>query len=335
MELEERIAQITRLVSDLRESAGEGRRSRELIDSLFRAVHSFKAAASAEGRHDSSRAAHQFENLLHAVRTGQIACDSEMLQMCEESAAGLLDGTELSAFTSSKTFETDKVTNQLVLPAEFALRADAKHRVAEALREGANVYVMKAAFEMIDFDERFRRLKERLENVAEIISTSATLEDDRIIFQVVYASNSEKIPVQTVLQNVVRAGKTVAATMGKEVNFVVWSDQFLLERPWADVLADSLVHLVRNAVGHGIESQGTVIIEAGANEITVTDDGKGIAAQDLELIFQPGFTTSGEITEVSGRGVGLDAVKSAVEELGGSVSVTSEPHKGSSFKIKM
>jgi two-component system chemotaxis sensor kinase CheA len=335
VELKDRLQQISALIADLRQSAADGRKSRKLVDSLFRAVHSFKAAASAEGRPDSSSAAHQFENLLHALRTGQIVLDNDVLQACEESAAGLLDGTEISSFASFKTFEIDKTTNKLVLPAEFALRADAQHRVAEALREGANLFVMKAVFEIFDFDERFRLLKERLEEVAEIISTSATMEDNNIIFQVVYASNSEKIPVQTVLQNAVSAGTSVATTMGKEVSFVVRADQFLLEQPWADVLADALVHLVRNAVDHGIQSHGTVVIEAGANEITVTDDGKGIAPQDLALIFQPGFSTATDVTEFSGRGVGLDAVKTAVEQLGGSVSVTSEPGRGSSFKITM
>lgn len=335
MELKDRVEQISALIQELGQSSGDGRRSRQLIESLFRAVHSFKAAALAEGRNDSSSAAHQFEELLHALRTGQVALDSDMLQVCDESAAGLLDGIEISSSASFKVFEVAHTTNQLVLPPEFALRADAKHRVAEALREGANIYVMKAVFEMVDFDQRFRRLKERLEEVAEIISTSATMDEEQIIFQVVYASSSEKIPLQTILQNLVRAGNSVASAMGKEVSFVVWNDQILLEREWADVLYDALLHLVRNAVDHGIESQGTVVIEAGENEITITDDGRGIAPEDLERIFQPGYSTATDVTEFSGRGVGLDAVKSLIEELGGSVSVTSEPNKGSSFKIKM
>jgi two-component system chemotaxis sensor kinase CheA len=157
--------------------------------------------------------------------------------------------------------------------------------------------------------------------------------DDKIIFQVFYASQSEKTPVQTVLQQAVRAGKTVAARLHKQIEFVTRGEEFLLDEPWTDVLTDALVHLVRNAVDHGIESHGTITIDAQPGEFNVTDDGRGIAPENLPLIFQPGFSTTKDATEFSGRGVGLDAVKTAIEELGGRVSVTSEPSKGSSFKI--
>ncbi|HEY3579596.1 MAG TPA: ATP-binding protein [Pyrinomonadaceae bacterium] len=222
------------------------------------------------------------------------------------------------------------------MPAEFAnLNAEERQRAIAALREGANLYVMNVEFEVGDFDERFRQLKERLQQDAELISASARMENDKIIFQVVYASDSEKIPVQTVLRQAVRAGNSAAAQLGKEIEFVISSEEFLLDKRWADALTDALVHLVRNAVDHGIESHGTVVLEATQNQITVIDNGRGIAPENLPLIFQPGFSTATELTELSGRGVGLDAVKAAIEELGGSVSVTSEPTKGTSFKIDL
>jgi len=161
------------------------------------------------------------------------------------------------------------------------------------------------------------------------------MQDDKIIFQVVYASGSEKIPLQTVLRHAILAGKATAAVLRKEIRFEVEGAELVLEKTLAEALGDVLLHLVRNAVDHGIETQGTVVIQVSENEVSVTDDGRGIAAEDLPLIFQPGFSTAKNISEVSGRGVGLDVVKTTVEELGGSVSVTSEPQKGSSFKITM
>jgi two-component system chemotaxis sensor kinase CheA len=194
---------------------------------------------------------------------------------------------------------------------------------------------MDVAFAASDFDERFRQLKEGLEKFAEPISTSAAMEDDKIIFRVVYASRSEKVPVQTVVNQAILAGKAAAAALGKEMEFVVKGDEVVVDKPLAEALADALLHLVRNAVDHGIETRGTVLIEVSEKQISVTDDGRGIAPENLERIFQPGFSTTNDVSEFSGRGVGLDAVKTAIEELGGSVSVTSETGKGSSFKITM
>ena len=339
MELKDRVQQISTLVEELRQAAGDGRRSRELIDSLFRTVHSFKAAASAAGRHDASAAAHEFENLLQALRTGDLQLDNEVLQVCEHNAAGLLDGSGyFGAGDHFTVTEIYKVPRQALLPDEFAnLRDEERHRANAAIQEGSNLYLMEAVFEVSDFENRIRQLKQRLEEVAELISTSPTMDDDKIIFQVVYASNSEKFPVQTILQRAALTGKSLAANLNKKIEFVVRGEESLLDRVWADVLPDALLHLVRNAIDHGIESRGTVVLEATSTPntmlITVTDDGRGIAPENLPLIFQPGFSTATDITDLSGRGVGLDVVKTIMESLGGSVGVTSQPGRGSSFKI--
>jgi two-component system chemotaxis sensor kinase CheA len=191
--------------------------------------------------------------------------------------------------------------------------------------------------EVCDFDERFRQLKERLAEVGELISTSPAMEDDKIIFQVVYAAKTEKIRVQTVIRKAALAGKSLAAVLNKHVEFVSQGEEVLLERSVCEALGDVLLHLVRNAVDHGIESRGTVVLEVtqdGDNaRIRVTDDGQGIAPENLPKLFQPGFSTATEITDVSGRGVGLDVVATTLDELKGHVSVTSQPQKGSSFEI--
>jgi len=90
---------------------------------------------------------------------------------------------------------------------------------------------------------------------------------------------------------------------------------------------------VRNAVDHGIENKGHVAIEATQTQITVSDDGRGIDPSIQEKIFDPGFSTASQATAFSGRGVGLDVVKTAVEQLGGTIKVSSESGKGSTFQI--
>jgi two-component system chemotaxis sensor kinase CheA len=335
VELHRRVEQISALVAELRQAAGNGPKTREFIDSIFRSVHTFKAAAAAEGHTHLSRVAHEFEDLLHDLRTGKIKLDDDVLRVFEDTTAALRSESDVSLPARLTTVASDaSSTGQL--PPEFSdLKEEERYRALSAIHEGSKLYTMDVAFAVSDFDERFRQLKERLENVAELISTSAAMEDDKIIFRVVYASRSEKIRVQTVVNQAILAGTAAAAELGKEMQFVVRGDEILVEKPLAEALADALLHLVRNAVDHGIEKRGTVLIEVSEAEVCITDDGRGIAPENLARIFQPGFSTTKDVTDFSGRGVGLDAVKTAIESFGGSVSVNSEPAKGSSFKIKL
>ena len=335
MTINDRLDQISATIEQLRQHAADGRRSRELVDSLFRTVHTFKAAASAEGLSDLSRTAHEFENLLHALRTGKVTLDAEVFRVFDETVVALRNG---SPSTISGFKGVAAGTNDYDLPAQFPkLKDEDRHRANAALREGANLYMMNVAFEVSDFDERFRKLKERLEEFAEIISVSPTMQNDQINFQVVYAANTEKIPVQTVLQQAAVAGQSVATKLKKQVEFVVIAEETLLSRRWADVLADALLHLVRNAVDHGIESEGRISLStqtsAGITRIFVTDNGRGIDDEKRALLFQPGFSTATEVSEISGRGVGLDAVKNAIESAGGTIGVISNPGKFTSFII--
>jgi signal transduction histidine kinase len=216
-------------------------------------------------------------------------------------------------------------------PAFAGLKDEERHRAAEAVREGSKLYVIEAVFDVTDFDRRFRELRDQLGKNSEIISTSAQMDRAKIYFRVLYASSSEKIPVSTIFQQALRAGKS----SGKEIEFVVQGRELVFEKPFGDAIGDAVLHLVRNAVDHGIESSGKIILDAAETYITVTDDGRGIDPANLPHIFQPGFSTAKEVTESSGRGVGLDVVATTIKELGGNVTVTSKPGKGSSFKINL
>ena len=170
----------------------------------------------------------------------------------------------------------------------------------------------------------------------------------------------------------VRAGRIAARQMGKQVEFEIDGGETGIDKSLADAIADPLFHLVRNAVTHGIESPderatsgknatGKVRLAA-FNEgsriyITVTDDGGGIdwdrvvsAAADhgiatnasdlsrdqcLRLIFRPGFSTTRGVSEVSGRGIGLDVVDRAMEQAGGEVRVATERGAGTTFAMIM
>ncbi len=177
------------------------------------------------------------------------------------------------------------------------------------------------------------------------------------------------VPVSQVLERAAaRAGRIAARQLGKEVEFEIIGGEVGIEKSLAEIISDPLLHLVRNAITHGIERPderraagkdptGHVTLAAsnhsGRIHITVTDDGRGIDAnriidaaaqhgiageglsmdQCLRLIFRPGFSTASELSDMSGRGIGLDVVDRAMEIAGGEVRVATEPGNGTTFAM--
>jgi len=182
------------------------------------------------------------------------------------------------------------------------------------------------------------------------------------------------VPVEQLFRRFPRVVRDVAKSCGKEVNLVITGQDTDLDKSILDMLAEPLAHLVRNAVDHGIESpaerindgkpaHGTVTLDAyhQGNQIVieVTDDGGGIdrdkitakaiergllKASDVallgeadinDLIFHPGLSTAEQVTAISGRGVGMDVVKTVLEKLKGTVSIKTTPGKGTTFYLKV
>jgi two-component system chemotaxis sensor kinase CheA len=181
-------------------------------------------------------------------------------------------------------------------------------------------------------------------------------------------------PIKKVFGRFPRVVRDLARSLKKEVSLELQGEDTDLDKNLVEALADPLVHLVRNAVDHGIEAPevrekagkpriGTVILTAEQEGdhilLTIEDDGKGMDADKIRaiaveknlldedsaarlenkecynLIFQPGFSTKTEISDVSGRGVGMDVVKNRIEQLNGSVEIDSRKGYGSKIIIKV
>jgi two-component system chemotaxis sensor kinase CheA len=180
------------------------------------------------------------------------------------------------------------------------------------------------------------------------------------------------IPIDYLFSRLPRFVRETADMMGKEVNLIIKGQDTKLDKSVIDEVFDPIVHLIRNSIDHGIESKeermklgkspkGNIIVEA-FNEgnsviIRVKDDGRGIdfekikkkgiekglikdgidysKEQLLSLIFLPGFSTKDEVSNISGRGVGMDIVKAKVEKLRGSISISTSEGKGTVFLIKL
>jgi two-component system chemotaxis sensor kinase CheA len=182
------------------------------------------------------------------------------------------------------------------------------------------------------------------------------------------------IPVEAVFLRFPRLVRDLSSKLGKQVELELVGQDTELDRTVVDALGDPLVHLVRNALDHGLETPaereaagkppvGKVRISArhaGGNVmITVADDGHGVnplavaakavkaglltheqadgidMARAIELLFEPGFSTRDQADDISGRGVGMDAVRAKVRELGGEVLLTSEPGQGTTAQIRL
>ena len=516
-ELEERVEQIFATVDELRARSGDGKQRRELLDSIFRGVHSVKGAASASGLDQLGTIAHEFEGLLHSLRIGQARLDQQVLQTVEETAQALLDELDprdagnqrnhaalfnrlrqLSDSPSNRRIaEGESILNALDHEVWQTLSLEEKHRLEESVGEGAGLYLVETNFDITDFDQQFQDLKDRLTETGEVISTAPKVENenpDKINFRILYTrdapltqvrrelaqladvsvnevfspqplsaipgTDKTAIPINVgaiggeslgtaaasastlirinlddldrvissahklfrettagfdraienlsdpgvrleleskaagvsnsfmelaaqiislrmtsidrILQRALRSGRAAALAAGKEVDFVITGSDLLLDKSLCDAIGDPLIHLVRNAVDHGIENpaqrsqngkseRGSIRIEVstrqGQTSVTVKDDGRGIDPAEvsevaislgiavegtildmdhsLRLIFRPGFSTVASASGISGRGVGLDVVETAVEQVGGEVRVASKPGVGSSFEIRL
>lgn len=178
------------------------------------------------------------------------------------------------------------------------------------------------------------------------------------------------LPLDTVFNRFPRMIRDISVELNKEINFVIEGADTELDRTVIDEIGEPLIHLLRNAADHGIESAekriaqgkppvGTVKLvayqEGTKALIKVSDDGAGINLERVKakaeqkginteglsdsdiknLIFAQGFSTNEVVTDISGRGVGMDVVKTKIAALGGTVDLLSEEGKGSTFVIKL
>ncbi|URA09518.1 chemotaxis protein CheA [Thermospira aquatica] len=218
--------------------------------------------------------------------------------------------------------------------------------------------------------EDFHQLETSLEQYQEILQRfnqiSSALQEN--------VTGLRMVPIQQVFSRFPRLVRDQAQKLGKQITLEIEGVETEIDKGMVDDLFDPLIHILRNSIDHGIEKpeeraakgkspQGKILLRAyheGENVyIEVSDDGLGIdidrvkqkaiekglissataenlsAKEALALIFLPGFSTAQEVTELSGRGVGMDVVKKKIEQLGGSVSLSTARDKGTKIQIKL
>ena len=244
----------------------------------------------------------------------------------------------------------------------------------ESIQSGKNMKDIKAVvtqdfgslYTMFDaFDSKFKNFAGKFRSYTQNLGRIAGELQEGVM-------KIRMVPISQIFSRFPRVVRDLSRTLNKNIQLVIEGEDTELDKSVVEDLLDPIMHCVRNSMDHGIETpeerkqlgkseQGTLLLRA-SNEgnmivIEVVDDGKGIDVEavkakavergllhpgknltDVEayqLIFAPGFSTSKTISSVSGRGVGLDVVKTHIEKLNGTVTVISERNRGTRFTIKL
>ncbi|MEW4262786.1 chemotaxis protein CheW [Priestia aryabhattai] len=294
-----------------------------------------------------------------------------------------VESVNIAAVPIKKETETEKpVSQEAAAMQEVTVSAPSKPPVEEK-RQASNNKTIRVNIDRLDslmnlFEElvidrgRLEQISKELNNseLDETVERMSRISGD---LQTIIL-NMRMVPVETVFNRFPRMVRQLSKDLGKQIELQIVGADTELDRTVIDEIGDPLVHLLRNAVDHGIEmpqmrlkngknEKGTIRLKAyhSGNHVFIDleDDGAGINREKIlqkaldqgiidgktaetltdkqvyELIFASGFSTAEQISDVSGRGVGLDVVKNTIESLGGSVTIDSNEGYGSRFSIQL
>jgi len=358
----------------------------EQLDEIFRAIHTIKSSSTMLEFSDIAELAHTCEDLLDRLRKHEVAVSGETIdvlfevtdtleKMVQERAEGKSGKVEFqllarkikelaSGETSSQRQEVPNTKTAVIPTIEKIQTVRVQVDLLDSLFNLAGELIInKNRLDNILADTANKELKAALASMEHNISE---LQEN--------VSAARLVPVGEIFQKFPRMVRDLAREAGKEIELVLEGSEIELDKAMIDTLSEPLIHLLKNAVDHGIEPaetrqkrkkkrSGIVKLAAKRAEnhilIDVEDDGSGIdtarmkevavrkgfvspeeaeSLQDkdiLNLLFEPGVTSAEEVTDVSGRGVGLDVVKNSAKRLGGTVEVTTQKGEGTLFTLTL
>jgi two-component system chemotaxis sensor kinase CheA len=361
----------------------------EMVTALLREAHTLKGGSAMVGLPRVTRLAHLLEDLLDPYRDGRAAISGDLVDDALAAVDGLRTVIDAAGREEDHEARAAAVEEKLL---RAAARTPAAGPAPAAPPEATRTEVPPPPVSAVPRSEAstvavpVARLDELVRLVTE--SSSALLRTGHLLAEATgkqpstltefrdlartlgqlqeLTMRTRMVPVSTITHPLHRAVRDLARSLGREVVWEVSGDDTEIDRHVLDRLADPLLHLVRNAVDHGVEGpderaaagkprHGTVRLHAmrlGSEVILVIgDDGRGIdvdavrAATDagdedddesvLGGIFRSGVSTAREVTDVSGRGVGLDVVRAQLEAIRGRVEVHNDPGRGCEFRLSV
>ena len=374
----------------------------DAVNKCFGLVHTLKGASGYFKPKTLHQFVHRFEDLLKKLQRGETALGPEVVSSILKSFD--LVKVLLGEFKSRKHkeydleviyqeyFEFEKQSplneNKRAALSEFTpAQSPVKETSRETTKETSNDLkvpvklldsFMQTSGEMTVIRNMINKCVKSIENQfprnKDVSMLSELLEELHKVNASVQSEilNLRKVPIHNILKPITRVIRDVSKSLGKEVEFITQGDELSVDTAIAGVLNQSLIHLVRNSLDHGLEPpedrekngknrKGKVTITGTQKNdfiyIMIEDDGRGINEDSIRkklikngthteeqaarleknelysMIFEAGFSTVEKVTDISGRGVGMSMVKDSVASVGGRIDIESTPHKGSKFTL--
>ncbi|QNF34576.1 chemotaxis protein CheA [Adhaeribacter swui] len=357
----------------------------QILAEVFRLLHNLKANAKAIGYLQISDLSHKLETAFELIRKHELAFSNEV-------AAVLFDGIDLLGEQITNVDNQDyKIPDEnIIRNLDVIINPELAHSTTEVAKvvkvNDRNITLSDLIYIQIKkLDHLLNLVGELIIDRDRIISLSKDLNSEelkavsshlyRITEEIQFSvMDARLVNVGSLFNKFPRIVRDIAQAEQKEIQLEIVGQDIQIDRNILQIMTDSLLHLVRNAISHGIEKtavrlkknkppQGTLILSAQSDRdnvlIRLTDDGKGIdvpavkkaivarkflnreavedlrEAEVLSYLFEPGFSMAKEVTEFSGRGVGLDVVKNAIDSIGGRIQVHSEKDKGTTFTLHL
>lgn len=380
----------------------------KVIDAIFRIMHTLKANAAALGFSKIAEFSHLLEDIFSTIKQGKIVLNDKIFNdlfrandtigaFLEEVKTGETDKVKYKGLKTKlevllRNSQKQPAVTDSELTANVVLPEPTSEVSQEQEIEETEINQPQQANNNITFSERIQVPIKKLDGLFDLVG-ELMIESDRLALlynqegnrknefnrlkritsELQYAvMNVRMVQIEVLFQKFHRIVRDVAMIENKKVNLILEGTENEIDRTILQTVSDSLVHIVRNAVSHGIESPqerlaahkpeiGTVKLSARSEKdyiiIEVTDDGKGIdaaiirkkaiekklitpeAAQRLsasdviDFIFEPGFSVKEEVTAVSGRGVGMDVVRKSIQAIGGNIEINTMVGQGSRFTL--
>lgn len=356
----------------------EKKLSPEFVRETFRVLHTIKGTARTFDFSNSSKIAHELENLL----SGNDLSKKNLLKGFADLANSLAKADKSEAVKSSANSEKS-IPTQLNFENEF-LEKFSEHEkklIFNEVVEGKKIYFVNVGFDLQTFAAEFRILREKLSEKGEIIAAFPNNQNGKIGFRICLASAEEKQnldkllttfsgeiieqeplsgnSLEEILKQIKTHGEELAKELNKQIEIEISADKMQISAETSGLIIEILTHLTRNALDHAFADKGklqiTVKSQKHGLKLIVKDNGKGIDIEKiktaaiekkmispdkilteselLDLIFLYDFSTAETLTEISGRGIGLNAVKNLAENAGGFVHVKSNRKSGTTFEV--